>query len=141
MYVLSFACALAKMHTDVLCEWVLNLYNCITCAKVLILLCIAWMLYNEQTHFIIYWYFSPFHKMSHARTVAQASRRLSQLPRDNGFFLAPVQPNPVTPPLAENNDITGKAILTLDCWDWMGSLSHHPGETEGSPCHHSFQIC
>lgn len=79
--------------------------------------------------------------MSHARTVAQASRRLSQLPRDNGFFLAPVQPNPVTPPLAENNDIRGRAILTLDCWDWMGSLSHHPGETEGSPCHHSFQIC
>lgn len=79
--------------------------------------------------------------MSHATTMGHASRCLPQLPRDNGFFLSPVQLNLVTPPLAENSDVRGRAILTLDCWDWMGSLSHHPEETGASPCHHSCQTC
>ena len=33
----------------------------------------------------------------------------------------------------------GRARLTWDCWDWTGSLSRHPEEIVGNPCHHSSQ--
>lgn len=64
-------------------------------------------------------------------------------PQNGGLFLFPAES--WYPPLWQLPGVHGgrraRARLTWGCWDWTGSLSHHPEETAGSPCHRSCQKC
>ena len=64
-------------------------------------------------------------------------------PQNGGLFLFPAES--WYPPLWQLPGAHGgrraRARLTWGCWDWTGSLSHHPEETAGSPCHRSCQKC